>query len=155
MLNRVSRRKKIDSHELQSLRNVVKRGGDTVIKDFENTFQEIIVEGKREKTTSVHYTDSGLDNDDLSEGEYTKEELETLYMGTSSKARTIFKRSRSFQRRQPFGRQRSFSQDSNFPPRRPRNDGVDRCDRSRALQSSSQSSPQSSLPQYFPRCITC
>ena len=41
MLGRVRKRKKINSHEPQSLRNVVKRGGDTIIKDFENTFQEL------------------------------------------------------------------------------------------------------------------
>ena len=46
MLGRVKKRKKINSHELRSLRNVVKRGGDTIIKDFENTFQEIIIERK-------------------------------------------------------------------------------------------------------------
>ena len=38
MLRRIQKRKKVDSHELQLLQNVVKRGGDTVIKDFKNTF---------------------------------------------------------------------------------------------------------------------
>ena len=70
MLGRVRKRKKIDSHELQSLRNVVKRGGDTIVKDFENTFQELVVEGKRKKASVVIYTK-------LSSRK--KEELETLY----------------------------------------------------------------------------
>ena len=56
MLGRVRKRKKIDSHELQSLRNVVKRGGDTIIQDFENTFQELVVEGKRKKASVVNNT---------------------------------------------------------------------------------------------------
>ena len=43
MLSRVKKRNKVDSHELQSLRDIVKKGGDTVIKDFEDEFQEIIV----------------------------------------------------------------------------------------------------------------
>ena len=46
MLSKVQKRKKIDSHDLQSLRNVVKKGEETVIKDFKDKFQEVIVEGK-------------------------------------------------------------------------------------------------------------
>ena len=100
----------------------MKRGGDTVHKDFEENFQEVVVEGKRAKTTSaIHSTDS-LD-DKLLEYEYTEEELETLYIGTPSEARKQFQRSILFQRRQPFNGRRSFSQDSNFPPRRSRFDG--------------------------------
>ena len=86
-----------------------------------------MVEGKRAKTTSpIYYTD--LINDKLPKGEYTEEELETLYMETPSEARKRFQRSRSFQRRQPFNRRRSFSQDSNFLPRRSRFDGGERQD---------------------------
>ena len=51
MLGRVRKRKKIDSHELQSLRNVVKRERDTIIKDFENKFTDIVIEGERKKGT--------------------------------------------------------------------------------------------------------
>ena len=47
MLGRVKKRKKIDSHELQSLRDVVKKGGETMINDFEDKLQEVIIEGKR------------------------------------------------------------------------------------------------------------
>ena len=107
-----------------------------MIKDFKNTFQEVIVEGKRQKTFAVHYTKpssvhyTDMSSDDLPEDRYTEEEMEMLYMGTSSEARKRFQRSRSFQQRQPFDKRRSCSQDSNFPPRRPRYDGVDRRDRS-------------------------
>ena len=59
MLSRIRKRKKIDNHEFQSIQNVVKRGEDTVIKDFEEKFQEVIVEENRAKTTSaIHCTDS-------------------------------------------------------------------------------------------------
>ena len=63
MLSQIRRRKKIDNHELKSLLDVVKRGGDKVLEDFEEKFQEVVVEGKRAKRTSaVHYTDSIDDN---------------------------------------------------------------------------------------------
>ena len=78
MLGRVKKRKKIDSHDLQSLRNVVKKGGETVIKDFEDKFQEVIIEGKRKKTSVINYTQLSSRN---------KGELQTLYMGTSNEAR--------------------------------------------------------------------
>ena len=106
MLGRVRKRKKIDSHELQSLRNVVKRGGDTLIKGFENTFQEIIIEGKRKKTSVVNSTQLSSRN---------KGELETLYIGTSIEAWKQFPRSRSFSRGLSFDRWRSQSRDSHLP----------------------------------------
>ena len=106
MLGRVRKRKKIDSHELQSLKNVVKRGGDTIIKDFENTFQEIIIEGKKKKASIVNYTQSSSGS---------KGELETLYMGTSSEAWRQFQRSRSFSRGKASDRGRSQSRNTPFP----------------------------------------
>ena len=124
MLGRVRKRKKIDSHELQSLRNVVKRGGDTIVKDFENTFQELVVEGKRKKASVVNYTKLSSGKKEELETLYQlidrnasgkKEELETLYMGTPSEAQRQFQRSRPFSRGQSLDRQRSQSQDSCFP----------------------------------------
>ena len=41
ILCRMRKRKRIDGHKLQALCNVVKKGGDTVIKDFEDVFQEV------------------------------------------------------------------------------------------------------------------
>ena len=99
MLGRVKKRKKIDSHELQSLRNVVKRGGDTIIKDFENTFQELVVEGKRKKASVVNYTKSSSRKKEELETLYQlidrnasgkKEGLESLYMGNPSEAQRQF-----------------------------------------------------------------
>ena len=105
----------------------MKRGGDKVLEEFEEKFQEVVVEGKRAETISAtHYTDSI--NENLPEGEYTEEELETLYMGTPSEARKRFQRSRLFQRRQQFNQRRSFSFDSNFPPIRSRFDCRERRD---------------------------
>ena len=130
MLCRVRKRKNIDRHELQSLQNAVKKGRDTVITDFEEVFQEMI-EGKRAKmtsTTSVHYTadnteDIEDDMDDLPEDDFTKEERETLHMGTPSEARRFQQVSQPFsQGRQSFNR-RSFPRDCNLPSRQLRYDG--------------------------------
>ena len=131
MLGRVQKRKRIDGHEFQSLRDVVKKGGDNVLKNFEEKFKEVRVEGKRVKSSSIHYTEVAPDSssihytevapEDLSK--YTREELETLYMGTSSEARRRFQRNGSFQRRQSFDRRRSSSRDTRFPPRQSRFDG--------------------------------
>ena len=84
MLSRVKKRKEIDSHKLQSLRDIFKKGGETVIKDFEDRFQEVIIEGKRQKTSVVNYTELLYKS---------KGELETLYMGTPSEAQKQFHRS--------------------------------------------------------------
>ena len=82
MLSKVQKRKKIDSHDLQSLRNVVKKEEETVIKDFKDKFQEVIVEGK---TYFVNYTKLSSGNKDL-HSKNTNEELQALYMVTSSEA---------------------------------------------------------------------
>ena len=140
MLGRVKKRKKIDSHELQSLRNVVKRGGDTIIKDFENTFQEIIIEGKRKKASVVNYTQSSS---------RSKGELETLYMGTSSKAQKQFQRSRSFSRGQSSYRLRSQSQDFGFP-RQSRFDNYKSGGDQQRDQSRSNRTPDTKTPTDFP-----
>lgn len=41
MLSRIRKRKRIDGHELQALHDVVKTGGDDVIHNFEEKFQEV------------------------------------------------------------------------------------------------------------------
>ena len=40
------------------MRDVVTKGGDTVFHDLEDRFQEVVVEGKRKKTSVVNYTES-------------------------------------------------------------------------------------------------
>ena len=95
MLGRVRKRKRVDGYELQALRDVVKKGGDDIIKDFQEEFKEVRVEGKRIKTSPVHCAGSSLglsSGDHLLDSKYTKEELEALYMGTSSEARKRFQR---------------------------------------------------------------
>ena len=113
MLCRVKKRKKIDSHKLQSRRDIVKKGGETVMKDFKGKFQEVIIKGKRKKTSAVNYTQSSSRN---------KEELENLCMGTSMEAQKQLQRSRSFSRGQSFDRRRSQSRDSHLPSRQSRFD---------------------------------
>ena len=49
MLSQIRKRKKIDNHELQSLCDVVKREDNMVLEEFEEKFQEVLVEGKRAK----------------------------------------------------------------------------------------------------------
>ena len=38
MLGRIKKRKRVDGHKLQTLRNVVKKGGEEVTKNFEDAF---------------------------------------------------------------------------------------------------------------------
>ena len=83
MLERIKKRKRIDSHELQALWNLAKKGGKEVIKNFEDVFQEVRIEGKRMKLSEVNYTKSSLTS---SENNST-DPKETLYMGTPSEAR--------------------------------------------------------------------
>ena len=53
-LGRMKKRKKIDSHKLQAHCNVVKKGRNTVIKDFKDVFQVVRIEEKRLKSSAVH-----------------------------------------------------------------------------------------------------
>ncbi len=47
MLQKLKKRRKVESFELQSLRVVVKENGQAVVQNFERNFKEICVEGKR------------------------------------------------------------------------------------------------------------
>ena len=77
---KLRKRKKIESHELQALRNVVKENAADVVTRFENKFKETRIEGKRKfnGTTTAHYTES------------RRKEVETIYMGSESEARKRF-----------------------------------------------------------------
>ena len=70
MLNIVKKRKRIDKFIYQSLQDIVKVGGDNVIKNFEDKFKELQVEGHRKSdgiSTSVMFTE---------EDEYIEDEEE-------------------------------------------------------------------------------
>ena len=56
----IEERRKMENFELQTLREVVKVNGPDVVKNFEEKFKEIRVEGKRKslKDTATHYTES-------------------------------------------------------------------------------------------------
>ena len=95
MLGRIKKRKRVDPHEIQTLRNVVKKGREKVVENF----KEVRIEGKRQKVSVINYTES---SSTLSS---SKDVKETLYMGTSSEARRRYQQSRS-------DRRRSQSQDS-------------------------------------------
>ena len=47
MLQKLKKRRKMESFELQALREVVKENGQTVVQNFERKFKEIHVEGKK------------------------------------------------------------------------------------------------------------
>ena len=111
--------KRIHSHELQALPDVVKKGGEDILNQFEDKFKEIRVEGKIMKTSAaVYYTDvsSNLSSGDpLIDSKYTEDELEALYIGTQSEARKRFQRNGSFQKKQSLNRSRSSSRDLQSP----------------------------------------
>ena len=119
MLEKMKKRRKMESFELQSLRNVVKEGGDDVVENFKNKFKEIKIEGKRKAMSSLAmYTEK------LPRTYYTEEEIEAMYMGKDSEARKRLQRNNSFnRRRQSFdGRQRSYSRGSQYGSSRSRYD---------------------------------
>ena len=111
----------MDNYEFQALRDVLKEGGEDVVKILEKRFKNVKVEGKRKNIPAVLYSES--DRDHLPETQYKETELEALYMGTQSEARKQFQRNGSYQRRQSFDRQqRMSSRDSRFGGRQSRFD---------------------------------
>ena len=52
MLNIVKKRKRLDKFVYQSLWDVVKVGGDNVVRNFEEKFKELRVEGHRKENSS-------------------------------------------------------------------------------------------------------
>ena len=72
MLGIVKRRKRLDQFVYQSLRDVVKAGGDNVMKNFEEKFKEMRVEGHRKEngsSASVIFTeeDEYFNDEDMQE----------------------------------------------------------------------------------------
>ena len=109
MLTIVKKRKRIDKFIHQALRDVVKFGGDNIVKNFEEKFKELRVEGCRKdggSSSSVMYTEDVEMDEDLPDDRYTKsemKEMETMFMGTEREAEKRVQRngpysSRSFSR---------------------------------------------------------
>ena len=88
MLTIVKRQKRIDKFIHQALRDVVKLGGDDVIKNFEEKFKQLRVEGccrDGGSSSSVIYTEDVEMTEDLPDNHYTEaemEEIDTMFMGT-------------------------------------------------------------------------
>ena len=127
MLGNVKKRKRIDKFEYQSLRNVVKVGGNDVLEKFEVKFKEMIVKGHRKSVPSVMYTEDV--HDKLPETYFTKSELEEIkimYIGTESEAWKRYQRQGPFRRRSLDKRQRLNPRDSHNSDlqRQSRYDGV-------------------------------
>ena len=112
-------RKKIDKFIQQALRDVAKLGGEDVIKNFEDKFKELRVEGCRKEggsSSAVMYTEDGeeMDEEDLpddNDNGNEMEEIDTMFMGTESEARRIFQRNCPYRPRF-FPKSRPPSQDS-------------------------------------------
>ena len=70
MLEKMRKRRKMESFELQSLRNVVKEGGVDVVENFKNKFKEIKIEGRRKAVSS-----SAIYTEQLPRTHYTEVEI--------------------------------------------------------------------------------
>ena len=108
MLQKLKKRRKMENFELQTLREVVKVNGPDVVKNFEEKFKEIRVEGKRKslKDSTTLYTET-LPTTYYTEAE--QEQIETMYMGKESQSRIRYNNSRTRTPSQN-GRPRSYSQ---------------------------------------------
>ncbi len=155
MLQKLKKRRKMENFELQTLREVVKVNGPDVVKNFEEKFKEIRVEGKRKslKDSTTHYTESPPSTY-YTEAE--QEQIEAMYMGKESESRKRFNNSRTCTQSQ-IGRPRTYSQ-TGYNPNDPR------ARRDRTKSPGRRQDPQyqgrlrtPSRNQPFPpiRCISC
>ena len=101
----------MENFELKSLREVVKTNGPDVVKNFEEKFKDIRVEGKRKslKDSATHYTENPPSTYYT---ETEQEQIEAMYMGKESESRKRFNNSRTRTPPQN-GRQRTFSLSGN------------------------------------------
>ena len=109
MLGIINKRKRLDKFVYQSLQDIIKVGGDNVVKNFEEKFKELRVEGNRKEvnSSSVMFTEEDeyydaeemeeddLDDKDQDESQIEHEDQETYFMGTQSQARKRFSTNRS------------------------------------------------------------
>ena len=129
MLQKLKKRRKIENFKLQTLREVVKVNGPDVVKNFEEKFKEIRVEGKRKslKDSTTLYTET-LPTTYYTEAE--QEQIDTMYMGKESQSRIRYNnshtripsrngRSRSYSQTGDNGRPRTYSQ-NRYNPNDPR-----------------------------------
>ena len=109
MLTVVKKQKRIDRFIHQALRDFVKLGGDNIVKNFEDKFKNSELQD-RGSSSSVMYTKDGEKMDeDLPDNHYTEadmKEMETIFMGTKSKARRRFQKNGPYR---PRSRPRSLS----------------------------------------------
>ena len=75
------------------MRDVVKTGGEDVLEKLEEMFIEIRVEGKRKSPASTMFTETPEKFPVTHYTENELEEIDTMYMGTSSEARKRFQAS--------------------------------------------------------------
>ena len=108
ILQKLKKRKRMENCEIQSLREIVKTNGPDVVKNFEEKFKKIRVEGKRKtfKDSVTNYTETPPSTY-YTEAE--QEEIEAMYMGKESLSRKRFSNSRDCTPSQN-GRKRSLSQ---------------------------------------------
>ena len=94
MLGIINKRKRLDKFVYQSLWDIVKVGGDNIVKNFEEKFKELWVEGNRKETnsSSVMFTEEDkyydaeemkeddLDDEDQDESQIEDEDQETYFL---------------------------------------------------------------------------
>ena len=85
ILGKIKKQRKMESFEIQALRNLVKEGDPDVVENFEKKFKEIRIEGKRKAMLS-----SAMFTEQLPRTHYTEAEIELMHMGTASEARKRF-----------------------------------------------------------------
>ena len=118
MLQKLKRRKKIESFEIKALRNIVKENSPYVVKNIENKFKEIRVEGKRKSLSSSKMYTETLPATSYTEAEQKK--IEAMYMGIVTEARKRYQEYHSFSQQQAQSldtRQMSFSRNFRYDPR--------------------------------------
>merc|ERR1712002_1281304 len=55
MMVQTKKRKGVESHQIQSLREIVKKGGDEVIEQFREKYKEMRIESNRGKVSEAYY----------------------------------------------------------------------------------------------------
>ena len=94
MLQELKKRKRMENFEIQALREVVKDHNEYVVENFEKTFKEMKVKGKRKPLSfSTMFTET-LPATYYTEAE--QKEIEAMYMGTESEARKRYQRTHSY-----------------------------------------------------------
>merc|ERR1712114_96963 len=59
MMIQTKKRKGVEGHQIQSLKDIVKKGGEEVIEQFREKFKEMRIESNRGKVSEAYYMGHG------------------------------------------------------------------------------------------------